>query len=73
MVWLLSEIIAPLGRRVGGQCAAALVALGMAQQHEDAVAAVVAWAVISVAEVAVSSRGRRVLAERAKNGWGLNK
>jgi hypothetical protein len=47
MTWLVSEILGPLARRIGGQSAAALVAIGMAQQHESAVAAAIAWAIVS--------------------------
>ncbi len=68
MKWLVNEFLAPLGRRVGGQAAAALVALGMAQQHESAVAAAVAWGVVTLGEVAVSSRSRKALVGR----WGRN-
>ncbi|AZV78274.1 hypothetical protein EBB79_10555 [Parasedimentitalea marina] len=72
MKWLTNEILGPLARRVGGQAGAALVALGVAQQHESAVAAVVAWAIVSVGELAVSSRGRKNLADTAKQAWGTN-
>lgn len=72
MQWMVSEIVAPFARRVGGQSAAALVALGMAGQHEAAVAAAIAWAVVSVAELAVSSRGRSTLKAKAREAWGRN-
>lgn len=72
MQWLLQEILGPLARRAGGQGAAALVALGMAQQHESAVAAVIAWGVVTVAEVFVSASSRKALVSKAKTTWGLN-
>jgi len=72
MKWMVSEILGPVAGRIGGQVAAALVALGMAQVHENAVAAVVAWAVISVAEVAVSGLSRKRLIDKAKAAWGQN-
>ncbi|MGR3624502.1 hypothetical protein [Pseudophaeobacter sp.] len=72
MKWVVSEILGPLARRVGGQAAAAAVALGMAQQHEAALAAIVAWAIVSVGEVAVSSRSRKALVKSAKDAWGQN-
>lgn len=72
MTWIVSEILGPAARRVGGQAAAALVALGMAHEHESAVAAVVAWLIVSAGELLVSSRGRKSLAEKAKLGWGRN-
>lgn len=64
--------MAPVARRLGGQAAAALVALGMAQAHENAVAAVVAWAVVTVAEAVFSTRSRAKLVDAARNNWGRN-
>lgn len=72
MKWMPNEIVGHVARRVGGQAAAALVALGVAQEHENAVAALVAWVVISAVELAASSRNRRTFAEKAKTAWGRN-
>lgn len=72
MQWLVKEVIGPLARRVGGQAAAALVALGMAQQHESAVAALVAYAIVSVGELTVSARSRKVLRDTVVKSWGRN-
>jgi hypothetical protein len=72
MKWLVTEIVGPVARRVGGQVAAALVGLGMAQQHESAAAAIVAWAIISAGELLASHRNRNALIDKAKNGWGRN-
>lgn len=72
MQWMVKEVLGPVAGRVGGQVAAALVALGMAHQHENAVGAVVAWAIVSAAEVALSARNRKRLIEQAKNSWGRN-
>lgn len=72
MQWLVNEILGPVARRVGGQTAAALVALGMAAQHQQAVAAAVAWGIITLGEVVVSARGRGKLIEKAKQSWGKN-
>lgn len=64
--WLLNELLAPVARRVGGQGAAAAVGLGLAQQHEAAVAAAIAWAVLTVGELVASSRGRKKLVARVR-------
>ena len=66
MKWVLNEFLGPVARRLGGQGAAALVAVGMAQQHESAVAAVIAWAVVSAAELIASKRSRDHLVHRVK-------
>lgn len=68
MKWLVQELVAPAARRLGGQVAAAAVALGLSAQHESALAAIVAWVVISGAELASSSAARRKL----KAQWGRN-
>ncbi len=70
--WIVSELLGPVARRVGGQAAAALVALGMAQVHEGTVAAVVAWMFISVGEVIVSGRNRKAIFDKARDAWGRN-
>ena len=72
MKWLIRESLGPIARRVGGQGAAAMVALGMAQQHEAAVAAAIAWGLLTVAEVVVSVKTRNTLVEKAKQQWGKN-
>lgn len=72
MKWLVSEFLAPVGRRFGGQVAAVLAALGMAQKHEEAVVAVVAWAVVTAGEAVVSERSRKKLVDQAKQAWGKN-
>lgn len=66
MQWLVNELLAPVARRLGGQGAAALVALGMAEAHESAVAAAIAWIVVTAGEVAVSKRSRDHLIHRVK-------
>lgn len=72
MQWLLqnvvSEVVAPAARRVGGQVAAVAVGLGLSGQHESALAAIVAWAIVSAAELVVSSKARAKL----KTQWGRN-
>jgi len=70
--WLLTELLAPAARRAGGQAAAALVAVGMAQQHESAVAAVIAWAVVSLGEIVVSSRARGKLIDKVRRTGSAN-
>lgn len=72
MKWLVSEILAPGARRLGGQAAAALVAVGMAQQHEAAISAVVAWGVVSVGELIISSRGRKKLIDKVRRTGSAN-
>jgi len=70
MKWLTNEILGPLARRVGGQAAAALVGVGMVQQHESAVAAVVAWALVSAVEMIASSRNRKAIADKVRRTGG---
>ena len=72
MKWMVNEIVGPVARRVGGQAAAALVALGMAGQPEAAVAAAVAWGVVSVAELLASSRGRNKLIAKVRRTGSAN-
>jgi anti-sigma factor RsiW len=72
MKWLVNEVLGPIARRVGGQAAAALVALGMAQVHENAVAAAIAWALLSAAEVGVSVASRKKLVKTVTKNWGRN-
>lgn len=72
MKWLVKEFLDPLGRRFGGQVAAALAALGVAQEHEQAIAAVVAWFVVTAGEAAVSKHSRKKLVDQAKQAWGKN-
>lgn len=72
MEWLVSELLGPVARRVGGQAAAALVAVGLAQTHEVAVSAAVAWAIVTAGELAVSAKSRRALVNKAKQAWGRN-
>jgi hypothetical protein len=66
MQWAVKELVSPLARRLGGQAAAALVALGMAQAHESAVAAAIAWVLANAVEVFVSKRSRDALVHRVK-------
>lgn len=70
MKWLMekavSEVVAPAARRLGGQASAMLVGLGMAGAHQSAVAAAIAWAIISAAELVVSSASRK----RFLKKWG---
>lgn len=72
MKWLIqnavSEVVAPAARRVGGNLAALLVGLGMAGQHESAVAAAIAWAIVSAVELMLSAKARTKL----KAQWGKN-
>ncbi|MEM9578761.1 MAG: hypothetical protein AAF999_17330 [Pseudomonadota bacterium] len=70
MKWVLHEILAPVARRAGGQTAAALVALGLAQEHESAVAAAIAWAIITAGEVSASARSRNALYLKARQALG---
>lgn len=72
MTWLVTEMLGPLARRFGGQVSAFLAALGMATEHQAAVAAVVAWGVITIGEAAFDARSRRNLREEAKKAWGKN-
>lgn len=72
MKWLIAETVRPVAGRIGGQTAAFLVGVGMAAQHESAVAAVVAWIVVTVAESVFSSLSRRKLIRLAKESWGRN-
>lgn len=72
MKWLVTEIVGPVARRLGGQGAAALVGVGMAQQHESAAAAIIAWAIVSAAEIFASHRNRAGLINQAKAAWGRN-
>ena len=72
MRWLIQESLGPIARRVGGQGAAVMVALGMAEQHEGAVAAAIAWVLLTFAEVAVSVKTRNTLVAKAKEQWGKN-
>ncbi|WP_005615563.1 hypothetical protein [Tritonibacter mobilis] len=67
MQWVVNEFVGPLARRAGGQLAAALVGLGMAQQHELAVGAAVAWAIVTFAEVVVSKRSRESLVRKVRS------
>ena len=73
MKWLTNELLAPVARRVGGQVAAALVGVGMAQQHESAVAAGVAWGVVTVAELVASHVSRKRRDREARENWGHNR
>lgn len=66
MKWLVKEYLTPLARRAGGQAAAALVAVGMAQEYESTLAAVVAWGIVSAVEVIISKRSRDALIHRVK-------
>jgi hypothetical protein len=59
MAWLVSEIVSPLARRVGGQAAALLVGAGLASEHESAVGAAIAWAIVAAAELVASAKNRR--------------
>lgn len=72
MVWLVQEVVGPLARRVGGQVSAALVGVGMATQHESAVAAAIAWAIVASVELIASSRNRKAIVTKAKETWGRN-
>lgn len=72
MKWLVSEIVGPVARRVGGQASAALVAVGMAQQHEVAVGAAIAWAIVTGAELIASNKNRKAVFNAAKSAWGRN-
>lgn len=66
MRWFVNEMLGPVARRAGGQFAAALVAVGMAVEHEAAIAAVVAWAIVSAAEVLASSRNRKSIIAKVR-------
>lgn len=72
MEWLKNQVLSPVARRVAGQAAAALVGLGMAQAHQHAVEALIAWVLISALEVAASDRNRRKVIDQAKAKWGQN-
>lgn len=69
---LVNELLGPLARRMGGQVAAFVTALGLAGKHEEAIAAAVAWAILTGAEVAVSGSTRNALIRKAKQEWGKN-
>ena len=73
MKWVTNELLAPVARRVGGQVSAALVGVGMAQQHENAVAAVVAWGVVTVVELVASHIARKRRDREARENWGHNR
>jgi len=72
MKWLIQESLGPIARRIGGQGAAVAVALGMAQEHQSALAAAIAWGLVTFAEVVVSVKTRRDLVTKAKRQWGTN-
>lgn len=72
MEWLVVNAIRPVASRLGGQVAALLVGLGLAGQHEKAVAAAVAWVIVYAAEVMFSVKSRGKAIELAKKSWGRN-
>ena len=76
MEWLIGNavhnVVAPLARRVGGQTSAFLVGVGMSSDNQAAVAAGIAWGIVTLAELAVSARGRAKLVNLARQSWGKN-
>lgn len=72
MNWLIQDLVRPVATRAGGQAGAFAVALGVAGEHQHAIAAVVAWGVLTLAEVLVSARARENLKAKAKSAWGKN-
>lgn len=63
--WVVSEVVGPIARRIGGQVGALAVGAGLAQEHESAVAAIVVWAVLAVAELLMSARNRKTVIDKA--------
>lgn len=72
MQWLVVNAVRPVASRIGGQVAAAAVALGLAEQHEMAVAAFVAWVLVFLAELMFSVKSRSKALDLAKKSWGRN-
>lgn len=70
MKWVILDMVRPVAMRVGGQVAAVAAALGMAAEHEHALAAAVAWGVVTFAESMVSAKSRANLKAKAKAAWG---
>ena len=68
--WVVGEIVKRLARRWGGQAAAALVALSMDAQYESTAAAIIAWAIVSVAELAASAGNRKAIMKATAKAMG---
>lgn len=65
MNWMVQEVLGPVARRVGGNTAALLVGFGMSADLEVQVSAAIAWGVLFVGELIVSSRARSTLRRKA--------
>lgn len=72
MEWFVNAIVAPYARRIGGQAAAVAVGVGLHAQYEQAAGAILAWLVITAAEMVASDRARKSVIAKAKTSWGRN-
>lgn len=72
MKWFVEAIVAPYACRLGGQTAAVAVGVGLHAQYENAAGAIVAWLVITAAELIASDQARKSVAAKARDAWGRN-
>lgn len=70
--YAVTEMVRPVASRLGTNAAAFATALGLAGEHEKALAAAVTWALMLAAESAFSVSARHRLVRTAKTAWGKN-